>query len=253
MSELPTITQVTIARLQGAKFAINSPEEGFLFSSFLLENHYMSYSQRFQDLWVLYETGSLRDGTFVDFGAGDGRNSSNSYLLQQKFGWGGILVEPNVDYDDNLRHHVTDKVHVATGICVSDKDEDSVDFVASFDPSLSTLHYTLDSDSHGMTRRALKSEVRKIPSVTLAKLIGDVKADYLSIDTEGSEYDILHQYFVNDVGNPFTLITVEHNYNVTARRKLFDLLSDYGYIRRFPYYSGHDDWYILGNKCKDFR
>ena len=67
--------------------------------------------------------------------------------------------------------------------------------------------------------------------------------DYLSIDTEGSEYDILKS--VNFDKWEFRIITVEHNY--TANRNLiYNLLTANGYKRIFENISLMDDWYV---KC----
>lgn len=52
----------------------------------------MFYSQAGQDLWVLQTAGNK--GFFVDIGAHDGIESSNTYALE-KHGWTGICVEPN--------------------------------------------------------------------------------------------------------------------------------------------------------------
>jgi hypothetical protein len=65
--------------------------------------------------------------------------------------------------------------------------------------------------------------------------------DYLSIDTEGSEYEILKEFNFNKY--IFRVITVEHNY-MPVRQRLNDLLIGAGYIRKFEAISGVDDWYV---------
>lgn len=244
-----TIADVVFDVHRGLRFQTGTPEEELLFASFCIQNMHLTYSQRLQDLWVLYELDEKRNGTFLDFGAGDGRNSSNSYILHRRYGWKGLLIEPNEDYDDNLKHHVSDGVKYATGICVMAEDVPEVDFMISSDPSISTLHYYVDSDEHGIKRRNLPSVTRKLKGYSLASVIENEpmfnveEIDYLSIDTEGSEFDILEAYFDSKNFPFFTTITVEHNYNSVARLKIFDLLSQNGYTQRFPKYSGHDDWY----------
>ena len=68
-------------------------ECGFLAYSFL--NRHESKSQILQDLWVSYELGEKQDGFFVEFGATNGLANSNTWLLEKKYGWKGILAEPN--------------------------------------------------------------------------------------------------------------------------------------------------------------
>ncbi|WP_199925172.1 FkbM family methyltransferase [Neorhizobium sp. SOG26] len=65
--------------------------------------------------------------------------------------------------------------------------------------------------------------------------------DYLSIDTEGSEFDILQAF---DFGEyEFGIITCEHNYT-PQREKIHDLLVANGYVRVWEKVSRFDDWYI---------
>jgi hypothetical protein len=64
--------------------------------------------------------------------------------------------------------------------------------------------------------------------------------DYLSIDTEGSEYDILSEFDFNEYS--FGIITVEHNYT-SQRDKIFNLLLQNGYKRKHEKHSLFDDWY----------
>ena len=53
-----------------------------------------SKSQICQDIWVRPETAGKREGFFVEFGATDGISLSNTFLLEQNYGWTGILAEP---------------------------------------------------------------------------------------------------------------------------------------------------------------
>ena len=52
----------------------------------------LSKSQLKQDIFVLLETGFKRNGFFVEFGATNGIDLSNTYLLEKRFGWNGILA-----------------------------------------------------------------------------------------------------------------------------------------------------------------
>ena len=54
----------------------------------------MSYSQLGQDLKVLEFYNNKLDGFFIEIGASDGINLSNTYLLEKNHNWKGICVEP---------------------------------------------------------------------------------------------------------------------------------------------------------------
>jgi hypothetical protein len=65
--------------------------------------------------------------------------------------------------------------------------------------------------------------------------------DYLSVDTEGSEYQILSHFDFKR--RNVNVITVEHNHTEN-RDRLFQLLSSQGYRRVFESFSDFDDWYV---------
>lgn len=60
----------------------------------------MSYSQEFQDLFVLSMTGGCSHGTYLEIGAGDPIAANNTYLLTSKYGWNGV----SIDLDTKFRH-----------------------------------------------------------------------------------------------------------------------------------------------------
>jgi hypothetical protein len=53
-----------------------------------------SKSQLRQDLFVLSECQFKENGFFIEFGATNGVDLSNSHILETKFKWNGILAEP---------------------------------------------------------------------------------------------------------------------------------------------------------------
>jgi len=65
--------------------------------------------------------------------------------------------------------------------------------------------------------------------------------DYLSIDTEGSEFDILENFDFDKY--PIRIITCEHNYS-PMRERLHALFSGKGYVRKYEQVSQFDDWYV---------
>lgn len=63
----------------------------------------LSKAQLRQDLFVLNHLDFKRNGFFVEFGATNGVNLSNSFLLERQFGWNGILAEPARIWHEQLR------------------------------------------------------------------------------------------------------------------------------------------------------
>ena len=65
--------------------------------------------------------------------------------------------------------------------------------------------------------------------------------NYLSIDTEGSEFKILSSLDWDKYS--FDVITCEHNYS-PQREEIFELLTTKGYKRIFESLSQYEDWYV---------
>lgn len=199
-----------------------------------------SRSQRRQDLFVLSELDFKRNGFFVEFGAADGVYLSNTYVLEKEFGWTGILAEPAKAYhralSENRAAHIEyDCVWENTGSTLSFKEPER--------PHLSTIEAYSGSDHHRDLRKRGKTyDVRTISLLDLLKKHQAPKdIDYLSIDTEGSEFDILNSF---DFGAySFRVITCEHN-RTQMREKLFTLLSSGGYRRKYENLSAFEDWYV---------
>ncbi len=56
-----------------------------------------NYSQMFQDLFVLTMLNGKFNGTYLEIGSNDPKWSSNTYLLESKFGWKGVSIDVDKD------------------------------------------------------------------------------------------------------------------------------------------------------------
>ena len=94
-----------------------------------------------------------------------------------------------------------------------------------------------------------KKEIITVETITLEDLLKEHKApekiDYLSIDTEGSEYTILKNF--NFKLYEISIITIEHNYIDDQRNNIKSLLEKNNFVRVFEKISRMDDWYINEN------
>jgi FkbM family methyltransferase len=198
-----------------------------------------SKAQIFQDLWVLHETGEMRGGFFVEFGATDGVSLSNTLLLEAEYGWTGILAEPNPVWHERLR---ANRKAAISDACVAARDGETVSFLATDQPELGTMAAFAPSDTHAGAR--LKAENISVTTKSLNTLLAEHNAprriDFMSIDTEGSEYDILSAFDFS--AYDVRLLAIEHNMTA-AEQKLDTLLARHGFERRFREMSWFDGWY----------
>jgi FkbM family methyltransferase len=209
-----------------------------------LQNVGKTTSQNFQDIWVLHELKDKRQGFFVEFGATNGVDCSNTHLLEKEYGWKGILAEPNPYWHDALFKNR--RCAISTE-CVYTKSNEHVTFNAVVGAAdLSTIQGYGDTDEHTLARQNHSTiSVRTISLIDLLKKNNAPEIiDYLSIDTEGSELDILKQFFTENTQYQIRCITVEHNNHVIQRFKLKELLEEQGYTRKYTELSRWDDFFF---------
>lgn len=231
--------------------SINEFGEVFLqFYSYILANRKLSKSQLFQDLFVLFNLREKRSGTFLEFGATDGVELSNSFLLESNFGWQGVLAEPSPQWHENLKKNrpyctiVTECIYSETG--------KNLDFFVSDVGVLSTLEQFRQSDIFSMpgntNARNSKGYNYKVSSISLndvfIKYFNASPIDYMSVDTEGSELLILENFDFAQFAPK--IVTVEHNFT-DAQDKLDELFIKNNYTRVFKEHTQFDAWYVLQN------
>lgn len=199
-----------------------------------------SKSQYGQDLFVLAELGAKRGGYFVEFGATDGVRLSNTHLLEREFGWTGILAEPAQCWHKDLRK---ERQCVIDKRCVWSASGQTLQFTESASAMLSTISKFSDGDH--MTHKRASAREYTVETISLADLLQEHNAprqiDYMSVDTEGSEFDIMNSFDFSlyDI----RVITCEHNFT-DSRDRIQALLTSAGYVRKFENMSGMDDWYV---------
>ena len=238
---------VKLARAGARRFGVEltrySPPDSFDDRSFLAycrDNLAKSKSQSFQDLFVQYALDDRGGGFFVEFGATDGVDLSNSWMLEHHFHWTGILAEPARCWRDSLR---SNRNCIVDPRCVWDTSGEMLEFNEVEEAAFSTVHAYSNRDSHAGRRVA--GTTYSVESVSLNDLLEQHAAprhiDYLSLDTEGSEWRILAAFDFRRY--QVDVITVEHNYTAD-RDRIHSLLKEKGFIRKFEIYSLHDDWYV---------
>lgn len=228
---------------------ISNYEEDLLeFYSHALKHRNKSTSQLFQDLFVLFVHNGKTNGTFLEFGATNGVELSNTFLLEEKFSWTGVLAEPSPQWHSKLLKNrpnatiLTDCIYSETG--------KSLDFFVSDVGVLSTLEEFRNSDLSSMPGNTKARNASgyncEVDTISLNDVIlthfDGTKIDYMSVDTEGSELSILQHFdFLKYAPK---VVTVEHNYT-DNEEKLDELFIKHNYRRFFKEYTQFDAWYVL--------
>ena len=149
------------------------------------------YSQLGQDHWVLKHVNKAQ-GTYVEIGAHDGIELSNTYLLEQ-MGWIGLCVEPN---QKSFKKLVKNRNCLLDNRAVLHKSNLMLKFNETEDASMSQLNEGLSV----------------VKTVSLNDLLDEHNihhVDYISLDVEGFEYDILSTFDFNKY--KVKCWTIEHN------------------------------------------
>jgi len=203
------------------------------------------YSQFGQDAFVAELFGQKRGGVFLDIGANDGVTFSNTLHLERALGWTGIAVEPHPDVFKKLQ--ASRACHLFNG-CVSDHDGSlrfqAVSGAASELSTLSTVEHAGDAHHQALLDRMLAQyggekrvvEVECLTPASLLRRFGIGRIDYLSLDTEGCEMQILRAFDFSAC--PVEVVDVENR----EGSGLFDWMAHHGY--RLVRCLGCDEVYI---------
>lgn len=176
-----------------------------------------SNSQYGQDLFVLEALKNKRNGFFVEVGSTDGVEINNTYLLETKYEWQGICIEPNDDYYNKL-------IKNRKCICLN----------TVVDASEGEVLFKNHQSWSAITDTPSDDTVKK-QATTINKILSDNKAptniDYLSIDCEGNELKILEtlDFKTYSIG----VITIEHNarfHGPEYKNKIKKFLEEQGFV-----------------------
>jgi FkbM family methyltransferase len=199
----------------------------------------MFYSQINQDEKVINFYNKKENGFFIEIGASDGIELSNTYLLETKYNWKGICCEPIPEsYTKLVKNR-------PKSICCDKAVYHTSGLIVDFDISLkfnllSGISKHIDKYNAKVNSKKLSI---KIETISLSDLLDNSNApsfiEYLSLDTEGTEYEILKNF--NFQKYIFGLIHVEHNHIEPKRTLIRNLLLLNGYI--YIGQNKHDDMY----------
>ena len=194
-----------------------------------------SYSQLGQDIAVANFFNQKQGGYFVDVGAWDGVEISNTYLLEKQLGWNGICIGPLPKQFESLQ-----KNRACACIQLAAYSQSGLEFDFAVYEGISGIVNHIDKHLH-----ALDGGRIKVHTKTLTEILDENKApsfiEYMSLDTEGSELEVLKG--VDWSRYSFGYISIEHNGVEPRRSQMRQYLQERGYS--FLRENGVDDDYVL--------
>lgn len=172
-----------------------------------------------------------RCGYFVEVGANEPRERSQTWHLEQA-GWTGVLIEPQPDLAAKLRQDR--KAQVFAAAC-SAPDNDGRMLPLHVAGPLSSL------DRAGMAPSAVPERTIDVPIRTLDSILDEAGAprgfDFLSIDVEGHEVDVLRGFDLSR-WQPQLILLEDHVADLSKHRYLRQ--AGYRIIRRYE----NNGWYV---------
>lgn len=186
----------------------------------IFQNKYcISYSQNGEDIILNYYL-RKKKGLYVDVGCHEPVVLNNTHLFYEN-GWKGINIDANPEYIEKFNLVRKRDINVCALVGNSNKTEKFY----IFDPG------TLSTISQKQKRLYLKAgyklkKVINIPCVSLSSLLeqnlSNAKIDFFSIDTEGSEMEVLRSNNWELYRPKFVMLEVTQHKPIIKNTKPFD-------------------------------
>ena len=204
-------------------------------------------AQLLQDIFASFIIDRNYEKTFLEFGATNGISLSNTFLLEKELNWIGALAEPDTQWQESLQQNRPEAKIIPE--CIWKKSNEKLNFFSSNEGVLSTLDEFKFSDSESMpanTKERNKSGKNiLVDTISLndvvKKYFDGICPSYISVDTEGSEFEILNSFNLSDY-RP-AVFTVEHNFT-KAQNQIDELMKNNNYLRIFRKLTVFDAWYV---------
>ena len=191
----------------------------FVNFNFYKKNYNVSYSQTGEDLIINFYL-PKKDGFYIDIGCFDPIFLNNTYLFYNN-GWNGINIDANPKCIEKFNAVRKRDVNICTLVGNSNKTEKFY----IFEPE------TLSTVSEKQKKLYIKvgyklKEVIIIPCVSLSSLLkqklSNNDIDFLSVDVEGNELDVLKSNDWKIYRPKFVIVEVTQHKPVIKNTKPFD-------------------------------
>ena len=181
--------------------------------------------------------GHKKNGFYIELGANNGINQSNTFKLQKILHWDGILIEPNptLAHECVINRSFARSPQVSCAACVPFGYEEH--FVEIVDFGLMSVAKNLDIDSQAIKafhHNAInyKNNRKTFVYGAVAKTLNEIllthnapaNIDFLSLDVEGNEESVLRGIDFDHFSFNFILVEIYKN-----NKKVASYLESQGY------------------------
>lgn len=172
---------------------------------------------------------NFSEGFFIECGANDGVNQSNTWYFEKYLNWHGILIEPLRDQFVELKKNRSQKNHFYNLALSSSQKINSLNIIEN------------NLTSKVIDKLDKKKKVSKYNSTTLTKILDEVNApklvDFFSLDVEGYEDQVIKginfkkynfKFFLIETKNDKVIKFIESkNYKLVKKMSYHDYLFHY--------------------------
>jgi FkbM family methyltransferase len=179
-------------------------------------------SQNGEDRWLEAHFGAKRGGFFVEVGAYDGVNLSNTYHFEQS-GWTGILVEPDPEMAARCRRARPGSRTFECAVGAPGSKGEISFFQVAGGEEYSTTSLTAAHrerlDRLGLHWREVRVAVRTLDAIL--EEASPWQVDFVSIDVEGAEMAVLSGFDLRRWKPAVVIVETNARTRVPAVRKYF--------------------------------